>query len=571
MEEDEVTTVRTLEEYRGVISELIKKHHGRVVDSPGDNLLAEFSSVVDAVESTVEIQNELKAKNEALPENRRMEFRIGINLGDVIMEGDRIYGDGVNVAARIEGLAEAGGICVSRNVYDQVKNKLTLGYEYLGEHTVKNISKPVRIYRVLVEPGAGDSKVSKEDKSGLLETQPLPMPDKPSIAVLPFMNMSGDPEQEYFSDGVSEDIISALSRVRWFLVCARTSTFSYKGQSQDVRQVSSDLNVSYVLEGSVRKAGNRVRISAQLIDGASGKHIWAERYDRDLEDIFAVQDEITQTVVGAIEPELAKAELLRAKTKRPENLNVWDLCQRGWWHRFQHTKEDLAQARQYFKRTIDLDPEFGSAYAGLGEVLAMEVIIRFTDTPVEQGEEAVQAARKGVELDPEDARARISLGRAFIAAARPDKAIRECKTAIMINPHYAMAHYSMGQAYLISGRAEEGIPHLDTAIRLSPNDIYIGPFLARLGQAYLALRQYEKAVEFSREALRHKITQWPANAYEVSALGHLGRREETREALRELLRRKPGLKVSHFKEGFTSVAPDHLHDFLNGLSKAGLK
>jgi TolB-like protein/Tfp pilus assembly protein PilF len=399
----------------------------------------------------------------------------------------------------------------------------------------------------------------------------LELSDKPSIAVLPFVNMSDDPEQEYFSDGVTEDIITAISRIRWVLVTARNSTFSYKGQSPDVRQVASDLGVRYVLEGSVRKARNRVRISAQLIDGETGKHIWAERYDRDLEDIFAVQDEITQTVVGAIEPELTKAELRRAKTERPENLDVWDLCQRGWWHRFQHTKEDFAQARQYFQRTIDLDPEFGSAYAGLAEVLAMEVIFRFTDTLVEHREEAVRAARKGVELDPEDARARISLGRAFVAAARPDKAIREFETAIKINPHYAIAHYQIGLAYLNLGRTEEGIPHIETAIRLSPNDIYMGAFLARLGQGYLALRKYEKAVEFSREALRHKITQWPANAYEVSALGHLGRREEAREALRELLRRKPGLKVSHLREGFISVAPSGLEDFFDGLRKAGLE
>ena len=561
MGDDELETVRTLEAYREMIAEVIRNYRGRVVDSPGDNIMAEFLSVVDAVESAVEIQKELKPKNAELSEDRRMEFRIGINLGDVIEEGERIYGDGVNIAARIEGLAEAGGICISGKVYEEVKNKLSLGYEYLGEQTVKNISEPVRVYRILMEPDTNVAKVSKG----------LKLPDKPSIAVLPFVNMSGDPEQEYFSDGVTEDIITAMSRIRWVLVTARNSTFSYKGQSPDVRQVASDLGVRYVLEGSVRKARNRVRISAQLIDGATGKHVWAERYDRDLEDIFAVQDEITQTVVGAIEPELTKAELHRAKTARHKNIDVWDLCQRGWWHRFQTTKEDFDQARQYFQRTIDLDPEFGSAYAGLSEVLTMEVIFRFTDTPMEHSERAVRAARKGVELDPEDARTHISLGRAFLATAQYDKAIREFKTAIKINPHYAIAHYQIGVVNIHVDRTEDAIPHLETAIRLSPNDIYMGVFLARLGQAYLALRQYEKAVEFSREALRHKITQWPANAYEVSALGHLGRREEAREALRELLRRKPGLRVSHLEEGFLSVGTDHIEDFLDGLRKAGLK
>jgi TolB-like protein/Tfp pilus assembly protein PilF len=382
--------------------------------------------------------------------------------------------------------------------------------------------------------------------------------------------MSGDPEQEYFSDGVTEDIITALSKIRWFLVIARNSTFSYKGKSPDVRQVASDLGVRYVLEGSVRKAGNRVRISAQLIEGSTGNHVWAERYDHDLDDIFAVQDEITRTVIGAIEPELTKAELRRAKMKRPENLDIWDLCQRGWWHRFQNTREDFVQARQYFQRTIDLDPQFGLAYAGLSEVLSFELIYRFTDTPLEHGKKTVQAARKSIELDPEDARARVALGRAFFATGQPDKAIPECKTAIKINPHSALAHYVLGAACAHSDRAEEAIPHIETAIRLSPNDLFMGVFLARLGQAYLALRKYEKAVEFSREALRHKMTAWPVNAYEVSALGHLGRREEAREALSELLRRKPGLQLSHLREGFLPVTPSKIEDFIDGLRKAGL-
>jgi tetratricopeptide (TPR) repeat protein len=314
-----------------------------------------------------------------------------------------------------------------------------------------------------------------------------------------------------------------------------------------------------------------VRISAQLIEGSTGNHVWAERYDHDLDDIFAVQDEITRTVIGAIEPELTKAELRRAKMKRPENLDIWDLCQRGWWHRFQTTKDDFAQARRYFHRAIDLDPRLGTAYAGLSEVLSYELIFDFTDTPLEHGEEAIRAGRKGVELDPEDTRTRISLGRAYIATGQPQKAIQEFKTAIKINPHYAIAHYQMGSAYVFSGRAEESIPHIETAIRLSPNDLYMGGFLARLGQAYLALKEYERAVEYSREALCHKIAQWPVNAYEVSALGHLGRREEAREALSELLRRKPGLKVSHLKEGFVGIAPDSMEGFLDGLRKAGLK
>jgi len=562
MRDDEEATVLTLNKYKEMIVNLIDRNQGRLVDSTGDNLLAEFVSVVDAVRCAVQIQEDLKSENEELPDNRKMEFRIGINTGDVIQEGDRIYGDGVNIAARLESLADAGGICISRSAYDQVKRKLNLQYEYLGEQQVKNIDEPVRVYKVSMETEAKETIAE--------ENPPVQIQDKPSIAVLPFVNMSGDPEQEYFSDGVTEDIITALSKIRWFLVSARNSTFSYKGKSPDVRQVASDLGVRYVLEGSVRKAGNRVRISAQLIEGSTGNHVWAERYDHDLDDIFAVQDEITRIVIGAIEPELTKAEIRRAKMKRPENLDVWDLCQRGWWHRFQATREDFAQARQYFQKAIDLDPQFGSAYSGLAEVLSFELMFQFTDTPVEHGKKAVQTARKGIELDPEDAMAHLALGRAFIVTGQPDKAITECKTALKINPHYAFAHYQMGTAILFSGRPEEGIPYIETAIRLSPNDLYMGPFLSRLGQAYLSLRKYEKAVEFSREALRHKMTPWPVNAYEVSALGHLGRREEAREALSELLRRKPGLQLSHLKEGFIPVTPRKIEDFLEGLRKAGL-
>jgi adenylate cyclase len=563
MRDDEEATVRTLNSYKEIISDLLEKNRGRLVDSTGDNLLAEFASVVDAVRCAVQIQEDLKSKNEELADNRKMEFRIGINTGDVIQEGDRIYGDGVNVAARLESLADAGGICISRSAYDQVNRKLNLQYDYLGEHQVKNIDEPVRAYKIATEPERKESVTKKK--------QSIPLQDKPSIAVLPFVNMSGDPEQEYFSDGVTEDIITALSKIRWFFVIARNSTFSYKGKSPDVRQVASDLGVRYVLEGSVRKAGNRVRISAQLIEGSTGNHVWAERYDHDLDDIFEVQDEITRTVIGAIEPELTKAEIRRAKMKRPENLDVWDLCQRGWWHRFQATKEDFAQAHQYFQRAIDIDPQFGSAYSGLTEVLSFELMFHFTDSPLRHCEKAIQMARKGIELDPENAMAYLALARAYIVTDRPQQAIIECETALKINPHYAMAHFQMGTAIMYSGRPEHAIPYIEAAIRLSPNDLYMGPFLGRLSQAYLTLRKYEKAVEFAREALRHKMVQWPVNAYMVSALGHLGNREEAQKALHELLQRKPDLKILHLNQGFVPIASDNIKEFIDGLRKAGLK
>jgi TolB-like protein len=313
MGDDELATVRTLEAYRELIGEVIRNYSGRVVDSPGDNVLAEFASVVDAVEAAVEIQQELKAKNAELPENRRMEFRIGINLGDVIEEGERIYGDGVNIAARLEALAEGGGICVSGTTFDQVDGKLKLQFEYLGEQAVKNIAKPVRVYRVKMEAESVVSEVSKS----------LKLPDKPSIAVLPFVNISGDAEQEYLSDGITEEIITGLSKIPKIFVIARNSTFTYKGKPVKVQKVSKELGVQYVLEGSVRKAGNRIRITAQLVDAITGHHLWAERYDRDLDDIFALQDEITMKILTALQVKLTEGQQARVFSKGTDNLEAY--------------------------------------------------------------------------------------------------------------------------------------------------------------------------------------------------------------------------------------------------------
>ena len=394
MEEDEVSTVRTLEEYRSIVSGFVEKHHGCVVDSPGDNLLAQFTSVVDATEAAVEIQKELKAKNAELPENRRMGFRIGINLGDVIAEGERIYGDGVNIAARVESLSDSGGICVSGTAYDQIAKKLPLGYEYLGEQTVKNIEKPIRVYRVLMEPEAA-GKVIGEKKpisrhwrwaavalivvAGALATwnfyfrppfepasverMAYPLPNKPSIAVLPFNNMSTDPEQEYFSDGITEEIITALSKTPKMFVIARKSTFSYKGKPVKVNQVAEELGVRYVLEGSVRKAGDRVRITAQLIDALTGRHLWAERYDRDLKDIFAVQDEITMKIINALQVELTEGEHARLWGKGTDNLQAY-LKSYASERTFilPQTKEGNALAKRLAEEAIALDPEFPPSY-----------------------------------------------------------------------------------------------------------------------------------------------------------------------------------------------------------------
>jgi len=384
MGEDEEWTLRTLNTYKEVMRSLIQQHRGRVVSTEGDRVLAEFASVVDAVQCAVEIQQVLRAKNAVLPENRRMDFRIGINLGDVIEEGEQIYGDGVNIAARLEGLAEAGGICISGSAYEQIENKLPLRYDYLGEHEVKNIAKPVRVYRARIEADAGPPKLGKEKEparkglskavlaiiaiiviAGLVafyqfilrpspsktevaskERTALPLPDKPSIAVLPFVNMSGDPQQEYFSDGLTEEIITALSKTPKLFVIARNSSSVYKGKAVDVQQVSRELGVKYVLEGSVQKSGDKVRITAQLIDALSGHHLWAERYDRGLKDIFATQDEITMKILTSLRVSLTEGEAARMQSKGTNNLDAYLLFLQGWGEFGRVNKDGIFLGRQ---------------------------------------------------------------------------------------------------------------------------------------------------------------------------------------------------------------------------------
>jgi adenylate cyclase len=355
MEDDEEAAVRTITSYRERITKQIQSHNGRIVDAKGDNILAEFLSVVDAVRCAVEIQVELGRQNAHLPKHRKMDFRIGVNLGDVIEEGDTIYGDGVNIAARLEGLAEGGGIRISGSVYDQVENKLELEFEYLGDKAVKNIKKPVRVYRVKIESFVTEVKIGKE----------LRLPDRPSVAVLPFVNMSGDPEQEYFSDGITEDLITDLSKISALFVIARISVFAYKGKAAKVQEVSRDLGVRFLLEGSVRKAGRRIRINAQLIDAVTGGHLWAERFDRELGDIFDVQDEIIQEIVTALSTNLTKKERDRLSHRDTNSVTAYDYVLRGMQSHYRFTKEGNDRAQELFQKAIEVDSSYAMAYAWL--------------------------------------------------------------------------------------------------------------------------------------------------------------------------------------------------------------
>ena len=556
---DEEGTLAQLKAHRNALLDpKIASHRGRIVKTTGDGMLAEFASVVDALRCAIEIQRGMLERNADVPQERRIEFRVGINVGDIIIDGGDIFGDGVNVAARLEGLAEPGGICVSGRVQEDVRGKLDIAFEDAGEQQLKNIAWPVRVYRVRLSGEAAQSRPA------------LALPDKPSIAVLPFTNMSGDPEQDYFADGMTEDIITGLSRARWLFVIARNSSFAYKGRSTDVKQVAQELGVRYVLEGSVRKVGERVRISAQLAEGTSGRQLWAKRYDRELSDIFAMQDEITETIIGAVEPELGKVERRRSAGKRPDNLDAWDLYQRGMSHLYEYTKDDLQRARQYFAQAIARDPQLGPAHSGLAETYYYEGVYGFADSISDNREKALAPALRAVVLDAEDAGAHCTLGRAYYMRRAYDAAFRELKTALELNPSLALAHYGLGATLVFSGRAEEGIPHLTAAIRLSPHDPNMGSFLVRLADAAYFLKRYEEAAEWARRALQQPNFQWSRYTVLIAALAQLGRLDEARNCIQELRVKRPNTSIAFVRETHLFGDTASFAHYLDGLRMAGL-
>ena len=560
---DEEGTLVRLKAHRDEVSDpAITKHKGRIVKLMGDGMLAEFASVVDAVRCVVDIQEAMSKRNTDLPQERCIQLRIGINLGDIIVEGEDIYGDDVNVAARMEGLAEPGGICMSRTVVNHVKGKVDLDFEDMGEQQVKNISEPIRVYRVVSDTLAVQTVRSPSTV--------LPLPDKPSIAVLPFDNMSGDPEQEYFSDGITEDIITALSKFRWFFVIARNSSFTYKGKSVDVKQVARELGVRYVLEGSVRKAGSRVRISAQLIDAQTGNHVWAERYDRELAGIFELQDEMTATIVGAIEPELGSAERERAKRKPPENLDAWDQYQRGLWHFWRYTREDANDAERFFQNAIDLDRGFGPAYAGVACLLNFHVLYGWTNMPDQTLDRALRAGQLAVSSDDKDPFAHFALGRVQTLQGDFETAIAELEKAIDLNPNLALAYYGLGFALTWSGRAREALPQFHKAIRQSPHDPALWSFETMAGFAHIHLGEYVEAVEWLRKAARHPNSLfWPKLNLAV-AFVEQEEWDKARAAMDAELELQPDLSVTAVAAMLGSLHPDWKDRYLDGLRKAGL-
>jgi adenylate cyclase len=601
MGEDEIGTVQLLKECREIMAQLIHQGRGRVVDSPGDNLLAEFGSVVDATACAVKIQEKLKTKNAELSEDKRLEFRIGINLGDVLEDEDRIYGDGVNIASRIEGLADPGGVCISRTAYDQLKNKLELGYEYLGEHSVKNIAEPVRVYRVLMDPESAGKVIgekrfigrvsrrtamtvilgliivagglvgwniylhqSKRIEPASLDKMEYPLPDNPSIAVLPFDNMSADPKLEYLSDGIAEEIITALSKTPKLFVIARNSSFTYKGKPVKVQQVAEELGVRYVLEGSVRKDAERVRVTAQLIDAISGIHLWAERYDRDLKDIFAIQDDITKRIISSLQVNLTIGELARAYAKGTNSLEAYLKAMQAWDYHMRFTKDDNLISRGMAEEAVSIDPQYGEAYVLLSATYMVERYFGYTKSRKHSMDQAFKLARKAVALDTVGGYS--MLGWLYSQTGQNDKALVECKKAVELAPNSASARAWYGAVLRRAGQYDLAVQELEQAVRRDP---MAGTWVLRsLGTAYSLTGRHAEAIATLKRAIQKAPNDYLSRVLITRDYIFAGRQEEAEAEAAEVLRLNPKFSLEDFTKGMTGEEKERS---LEAWRRAGLK
>jgi TolB-like protein/class 3 adenylate cyclase/Tfp pilus assembly protein PilF len=617
MGDDEESTIRTLKEYRGVITEKVKQHKGRVVDSPGDNVLAEFASVVDAVRCAVETQKQIAERNSDLPENRRMLFRVGVNLGDIVDEGERIYGDGVNITARLESLADGGGICISGTAFDQVKGKLGVGYKYLGEQSVKNIKEPVRVYQMLLEPDAAGTVISeKKSKQGrrkwavvtvsaiiillagaysiwnlyfrsftsskLLSptlTTDSELSKIPSVAILPFDNLSDDPDQAYFTDGMTDDLITGLSKLTGLLVIARNSTFTYKGKSVKVQQVAKELGVQYVVEGSVRRADEQVRINVQLIDAATGHHLWAERYDGKMTNIFALQDQINQKIISTLKIKLTAAEKSRIAHTETSNLKAYDTFLRGWEHFKQMTPEDFSKASSYFKEAINLDPIYARAYAALALLYLRAVDIGWdrwvADAKGFQNIYQVRLdAKRYLKMAMKDPTALAHQAAALMLVYNRlfSEAVSAAENARKLDPNDAYNYFIMAKILNYTGQSEKAIDFAKRAMRLDPH--YPADYLIVLGESNFALGNLEEAaIYFEKSQARSPQDRPNKTLLEnlIVTYSHLGRNEEADELLQSLKKvLLPPISLRRILNFHPYNTPEVTDRLAQGLIKAGI-
>ncbi|SDH43797.1 MULTISPECIES: adenylate/guanylate cyclase domain-containing protein [Bradyrhizobium] len=563
--DEEGTHVRLRERLRGLADPKISEHRGKVVKHTGDGVLAEFGSVVDAVRCAIEVQRGMAEQNATIPQVKRIEFRIGIHVGDIIVDDNDIFGDGVNIAARLEGIAEPGGVCISDDAQRQIRGKVDTAFEDIGPQILKNIAEPMRAWRFRMNAsGSAAAPIEPPVDS----TQAPALPDKPSIAVLPFENMSGDPEQEYFADGMVEEIITALSRFKWLFVIARNSSFTFKGKAVDIKEIGRRLGVRYVLEGSVRKAAGKVRITGQLIDAVTGAHIWADRFERDLTDIFALQDEVTLAVVSAIQPKLFQTEIAIATRRRPENLTAYDLFLRAMQQYYATTREGLAETIRLAQRALELDPRFAFVAALAGHCHMLNVILGYAIDPQFDRKEAIRLLRLALSLDDSDPET-LALAAAISAFMVGDceNEVEMAGRAVALNPNSFSAWHFRGWVYRNAGLPDEALRSFERAMRMSPLDPLLYRLYAGMGFALIELRRFDEAIAAGKKALRQNPSYSTACRCLASAFAHLGRDAEAREAAARLLEIDPAFTISAW---IARAVQSNSKLLIEGLRKAGL-
>ncbi|MDH3666562.1 MAG: adenylate/guanylate cyclase domain-containing protein [Paracoccaceae bacterium] len=571
MEEDEQSTLEALAACRQTVEGMIGEHRGRIFGGAGDSFIAEFGSPVEATRCAVAIQQVLAITDGPLPGGERMQLRIGVNLGDVASDGANLLGTGVNIAARLEEIAAPGGICVSGTVQDHLAGTLDLTLEDAGEKRLKNIARPVRVWRWSPDSPAVQSGPPGTGARSATGRQAGAVSAKPCIAVLPFDNMSGDPDQEYFSDGLTEDIITALSKHRWLDVVARNSTFAYKGTSPDIRKLSKDLGADYVLEGSVRRAGQRIRVTSQLIDADTGNHLWAERYDRNLEDIFEVQDAITETIVGRIEPEIGTA--IRQKVQRAprRDLQAWDCYHLGIANFYKFTTEGNLEAQRLLQQSRELDPNFAEAHAWWAYAVILGMVYWDTEPEPDLMDEALAATRAAVALDTQNALLYVLMGRVQLARCEYRSALAENETAVRLNPTLAPAYCGLGDSLSYEGRYDEAIAQFEKAIEMSPNHPQLWAFLSYGALTLLFDRQFEKALDWAERALEIPNCQYWATAHAAVALAYLDQADQAARMAQRLRAERPEFSCAFArKKLFYLKRPEQLQLYLEGLEKAGV-
>ena len=564
---DDEGTLHALKVHRKeLVDPKITEHRGRIVKTTGDGILVEFVSVVDAVRCAVDIQRGMGDRNANVPVDKRIQFRIGINVGDIIIDGGDIFGDGVNVAARLEALADPGGIMVSSVVHEQVRDKLSFGFEDMGEQIVKNIARPVSVHRVhLAEVASATTKSVADQRRPVSASS-----DRPSIAVLPFANMSGDPEQEYFADGIAEDIITGLSKLRWFFVIARNSSFTYKGNTVDVKRAARELGVRYILEGSVRKGGNRVRITAQLIDAATGNHIWADRYDGELADVFALQDEITKKVVVAIEPKLLEAEALRSQNRSAEDLDAWETVIHANSLFWRMTEAEGAAAIDMLDRAIKRYPNYAPAHSMLAFMLLVSSHLQVTPTMGHELKRAPELGARAAELDDSDPWAHLALGYVAFMQRRMTESVAEFQRALQLNPNFAAAHGYLGWALAFDGQSDNAMIHLQEALRMSPHDPQNAIFNVGVAISHYMAERYDDAIAACRTAFQTRAGMARGTRIYIASLAQAGRLEEARAALARMKETHPDLSIAWIEQN-VPYTPAAMAKFLEGMRKAGLQ